>query len=112
MLRIAKKTKKVNTGAEVEIKNVECRNVNGEDIIRGTFIANFSGLTFVFDTYYFSIELGSIQFKRINLCKLNNSKGKNILFDSFAAQILIHVLTALFIKNEMNIVCFELFQIN
>lgn len=53
LLRIAKKTMEVNTGAEVEIKNVECRNVNGEDIIRGTFVANFSGLTFVFDTYYF-----------------------------------------------------------
>lgn len=79
LLRIAKKTMEVNTGAEVKIKNVECRNVNGEDIIRGTFAANFSGLNFVFDTYYFSNELGSVQFTTWTSDKLWERNREEIL---------------------------------
>lgn len=62
LLKIAKQTMEENTGSEAEILKTELRSVNGYDVIRGTLKANFSGINFIFDTYYYSDELGSVQF--------------------------------------------------
>ena len=50
------------TGAEVEVIKTELRNVNGTDLIRGALSVKISGVQFMFDTYYFSNEKGSVQF--------------------------------------------------
>lgn len=62
LFRIAKKTMEETTGTEAKILKTELRQVNGENVLRGVLRAEFSGIVFVFDTYYFSNELGSVQF--------------------------------------------------
>lgn len=62
LLRIAKKNMEDNTGGEVQIVKTELRKVNGQEVVRGVLKANFSGISFTFDTYYFSNEKGSVQF--------------------------------------------------
>ena len=47
---------------EVVVKKVELRLVNGEELIRGVFNIEVTGLSFVFDAYYYSDEMGSVQF--------------------------------------------------
>ena len=59
---VAKNTMKQNTGSEPEIIKTELRTVNGHEVVRGVMKADFSGIPFVFDTFYFSNELGSVQF--------------------------------------------------
>ncbi len=59
---IAKKSIGDNSGTEPIPVKTELRNVNGSDVIRGVIKADFSGITFIFDTYYFSNETGSVQF--------------------------------------------------
>ena len=62
LFKIARQTMEDNTGATTEIVKSEVRKVNGYDVVRGTLRANLSGISFMFDTYYFSNELGSVQF--------------------------------------------------
>ncbi len=62
LLQIAKNTMEERTGAEVEIVKTEMRNVNGAELIRGVLSVKISGLQFIFDTYYFSNDIGSVQF--------------------------------------------------
>ena len=62
LIKIAKKTMEDNTGSPVTINHVEYRVVNGKPVIRGLLAANFSGISFMFDTYYYSDERGSVQF--------------------------------------------------
>jgi hypothetical protein len=62
LFRIAKKTMEDNTRSSAKILKTEIRKVNGENIFRGVLNANFSGISFIFDTYYFSNDLGSVQF--------------------------------------------------
>lgn len=62
LFRIAKKMMEENTGEEPKIIKTELRKVNGEQLLRGVMNANFSGISFIFDTYYFSNDLGSVQF--------------------------------------------------
>lgn len=62
LYKIAKKMMEANTGAVTKIIKTELRNVNGAEVLRGVTSANISGLKFIFDSYYFSNELGSIQF--------------------------------------------------
>ena len=62
LLRIAKKSMEDNTGSEVELLKTELRKVNGSNIMRAVMKAAFSGISFTFDSYYFSDEKGSVQF--------------------------------------------------
>ena len=62
LFSIARESIRENLGATPEVIKAESRNVNGYDIVRGVMKAELSGLTFVFDTYYFSNEKGSVQF--------------------------------------------------
>ena len=62
LFRIAKNTMAENTGASTKILKTEIRNVNGTEVLRGVLNAEISGISFVFDTYYFSNEKGSVQF--------------------------------------------------
>jgi hypothetical protein len=62
LYRIAKKTMGENSGTEPKVIKTELRKVNGTEVIRGVLEASFSGITFIFDSYYFSNELGSVQF--------------------------------------------------
>ncbi|MEL7002616.1 MAG: hypothetical protein AAFN93_07750 [Bacteroidota bacterium] len=59
---IAKNTMKEYSGADPKVLKTEVRNVNGTDVIRGVMLAEYSGITFIFDSYYFSNDLGSVQF--------------------------------------------------
>jgi len=62
LLKIAITNMEENTGTEVGIKKVELLNVNGAEILRGTLHASFSGINFIFDSYYYSDERGTTQF--------------------------------------------------
>jgi len=59
---LAQQMMKDNLGSTPEIINAEIRNVNGTDILRGTVRVKGSGIVFVFDTYYYTCEQGSVQF--------------------------------------------------
>ncbi|MCA6075037.1 hypothetical protein [Fulvivirga sedimenti] len=59
---IAKNTMKERIGYEPKVIKTEVRTVNGSEVVRGVLLAEFSGITFIFDTYYFSNDLGSVQF--------------------------------------------------
>ncbi|SHO64231.1 hypothetical protein [Algoriphagus zhangzhouensis] len=62
LLKIAKNTMKDNTGSEILDVKTESRTVNGKEVLRGAFKASISGITFIFDSYYYSDERGSVQF--------------------------------------------------
>lgn len=61
LLKIAIHTMEENTGAKVNLIKSELRKINGTDVIHGVLQMQASGLNFVFDSYYFSDERGSIQ---------------------------------------------------
>ncbi|GAB2498353.1 hypothetical protein [Algoriphagus taiwanensis] len=62
LFKIARKNMEDNTGTKPETISLTQFKVNGQDILRGVLRASFSGITFVFDTYYYSDERGSVQF--------------------------------------------------
>jgi len=62
LFKIAKKTLEENSGAEAKIIKTELITVNGAEILRGVMNISFSGISFMFDSYYFSNEKGSVQF--------------------------------------------------
>jgi len=62
LFKIARKTMEENSGSDSEIIKTELINVNGAEVLRGVLNVNFSGISFVFDSYYFSNEKGSVQF--------------------------------------------------
>lgn len=59
--RIARNNLSTNSTEDVETVVTELRNVNGEDLIRGSFNATFAGIKMTFDSYYYSNQLGTIQ---------------------------------------------------
>ena len=59
---IAKKNMESYSGEDAEIIATELRTVNGTPVIRGVLKSTFSGITFMFDSYYYSDDRGSIQF--------------------------------------------------
>jgi len=79
LFKIAKNTMEENTGSNVDIINTELRTVNGSNVIRGTFKAYISSITFVFDSYYFSNDLGSVQFTVWSGDKIWERNEKEIL---------------------------------
>ena len=62
LFKIAKNTLEENSGAEAKIIKTELITVNGAEVLRGVMNINFSGISFMFDSYYFSNEKGSVQF--------------------------------------------------
>ena len=62
LFRIAKRTMENNLNATTEILKTQVVNVNGTNLFRGVIKAQVSGISFVFDSYYYSNELGSVQF--------------------------------------------------
>jgi hypothetical protein len=62
LFRIAKRTMEQNLKAQVEILKTEYVNVNGINVLRGAVKADVAGIVFVFDSYYYSSPLGSVQF--------------------------------------------------
>ncbi|MDU8885760.1 hypothetical protein RXV94_06280 [Yeosuana sp. MJ-SS3] len=62
LFKIAKKTLEENSGAEAKIIKTELITVNGAEVLRGVMNISFSGISFIFDSYYFSNEKGSVQF--------------------------------------------------
>jgi len=59
---IAKSNMADTVGEEPEIVALEQRTVNGTELIRGVMDAGVTGMQLTFDSYYFSNELGSVQF--------------------------------------------------
>lgn len=59
---IAKNTMKEYVGSDPEIIKTELRIVNGVELVRGVMKAQISGMSLIFDTYYFSNDMGSVQF--------------------------------------------------
>ncbi|MEO0789681.1 MAG: hypothetical protein AAFY36_13500 [Bacteroidota bacterium] len=62
LFKIARNNMADYAEAEVEVAKAEIRQVNGSEVLRGTMRTSYSGIPFVFDTYYFSNEAGSVQF--------------------------------------------------
>ena len=62
LFRIAKMTMEKNLDARTQILKTELVTVNGNKVLRGVVKADVSGISFVFDSYYYSNELGSVQF--------------------------------------------------
>ncbi|WP_026956770.1 hypothetical protein [Algoriphagus vanfongensis] len=82
LLKIAKNTMEENTGATVEVIKIESRIVNDKDLLRGVLKANYSGITFIFDSYYYSDDRGSVQFttwSSENVWKKNETLILNLL---------------------------------
>lgn len=61
LVKIALSTMEENLGSAVEMVTTENRTVNEHGLIHGVFKVKASGITFVFDSYYYSNELGSVQ---------------------------------------------------
>ncbi|RFC54735.1 hypothetical protein [Brumimicrobium aurantiacum] len=80
LFRIAKNSMEENTGSEVEILKTEHRTINGTPIIRATVRASFSGITFIFDSYYYSNENGSVQFTTWTSDKIWK-RNENVILD-------------------------------
>lgn len=62
LLRIARKTMEENTGSSTSILKAELRKVNNSSVVRGVLNSKYSGISFIFDSYYYSNENGSVQF--------------------------------------------------
>ncbi|NOU61391.1 hypothetical protein ELS83_16405 [Marinifilum sp. JC070] len=62
LFKIAKKMMEENTGGIAKIKKTEVRTVNENQIFYGKLETDFSGINFIFNSYYFSNEKGSVQF--------------------------------------------------
>ncbi len=77
--KIAMNTMKENTGAEIDLKKTELRNVNGKEIIRGVYDMELSGMKITFDTYFYSSEKGSIQFTTYTGTNVWNKYEEDIL---------------------------------
>lgn len=88
LFKIAKQTMKENTGGEPKIIKTELRKVNGKELIRGVLEADYSGITFIFDSYYYSDDLGSVQFITWTSSKVWERNENNILefLNGFIAQ--------------------------
>lgn len=59
---IAKSNMEKTIEAEAEIVKLEVKNVNGTEILNGVLKARYTGINFIFDSYYFSNDKGSVQF--------------------------------------------------
>lgn len=79
LFRIAIKNMEESTGSTPEILKTEQRTVNGQQLIRGVLRANFSGIDLIFDTYYFSNDLGSVQFTTWTSATIWKSNESDIL---------------------------------
>lgn len=79
LFRIAKQTMQTSTGSNVDIIKAEIRKVNNTEVLRGTLKADISGISFIFDTYYFSNSLGSVQFTTWTSDKLWEKNEDQIL---------------------------------
>ena len=62
LLLIAKKNMEDFSGTKATSLKTELLKVNGKEVIRGVLSANISGIAFIFDSYYYSNDLGSVQF--------------------------------------------------
>ena len=62
LYKIAKKTMEDNSGTTAEVIKTQLRTVNEAEVIRGVLKVDFAGIIFVFDSYYYSDENGSVQF--------------------------------------------------
>ncbi|MEM7103704.1 MAG: hypothetical protein AAF502_11270 [Bacteroidota bacterium] len=62
VVKIAMNNMREYTGGEIDLRQLEVREVNGFEVVKGVFALNFSGLDFIFDSYYYSDENGTVQF--------------------------------------------------
>jgi len=62
LFSIARQSIKEKMGTDPEVIKSELRTINGHEVVRGAMKANISGIAFIFDTYYFSNDKGSVQF--------------------------------------------------
>lgn len=62
LFSIARQSIKEKMGTTPEVIKSELRTVNGHQVVRGAMKANISGIDFIFDTYYYSNDKGSVQF--------------------------------------------------
>ncbi len=79
LFKIAKKSMEDNIGSKTKVIKTESRNVNGHKVIRGALLADVSGISFIFDSYYFSNEKGSVQFTVYTSDKLWKKNEQDIL---------------------------------
>ncbi len=61
-LKTAVNSLREKLNGEVKILKVEDRTVNGVKVVRGVFELKLSGITMIFDTYYYSSDKGTVQF--------------------------------------------------
>lgn len=76
---IAKKTMKEGSGSDPLVIKTELRTVNGTQVVRGVMKADFSGIGFIFDTYFYSNENGSVQFVTWTADKIWEKNKEEIL---------------------------------
>ncbi|MCB0640522.1 MAG: hypothetical protein KDC44_02745 [Phaeodactylibacter sp.] len=62
IVQIAIENMEETTGTPVDIIKIEKRTVNGVDVLRAVLGASYSGIEFIFDSYYYSSEAGTVQF--------------------------------------------------
>jgi len=79
LFSIARQSIKEKMGTNPEVIKSELRTVNGHQVVRGAMKANVSGITFLFDTYYFSNENGSVQFTTWSSEAIWKREQENIL---------------------------------
>ncbi len=62
ILKIARSIMAENTASDVQVLKAEWLTINGTPVLRGVLKAQFSGIEFVFDSYYYSDSRGTTQF--------------------------------------------------
>lgn len=62
ILKIAMQTMEENTGSKVENLKAELRKVNGTELLRCVNKVSLTGMSLVFDNYYYSDARGTVQF--------------------------------------------------
>lgn len=77
--KIALNNIKENLGIDPKIMKSEVRNINGFDVIRGVINLNLNGLDFIFDSYYYSDERGTVQLTTWTASNLHEKYEKEIL---------------------------------
>lgn len=79
IVQIAIDNMRETTGRPVDVIKLEKRTVNGADVLRAVLGASYSGIEFIFDSYYYSSEAGTVQF--------TTWTGRN-LWEDYEAEIL------------------------
>jgi hypothetical protein len=77
--KIAKNNIEENLSVPVNLLKSEIRTVNNTQLIRGVMNFNLNGMNLVFDSYYFSGKIGTVQFTTWTATNLHSKYESQIL---------------------------------